>query len=497
MVLISLCALCLLIFIILKPFSLPIRLSDHWMMVRLAESIAEGEPEVSPYWNLGYSSLLALFAKLFGGYENSAKVISLAGGIYLLLVSYLLSRKYLGKKWAHGVLWAVAGSEAFVFCAPGLKDYLLFAAILVTAIMVLEWALSRGRWWTFLMAGAVLGTGFLDRYICLLLLPVFLLGILVKAEGWRRRLTFSAVYLGAFIILASPQMVINLWREGTPFYAGNVRTIWFALQGTTDWSILFEHEGQESIVNLLSENPTGIVILWLKNLCALLMTPLIQVPLFVFGWAGLVYLWFKRKGWHLGLASAILVVYCVLTLLFNYGGKYFLALSPYMAVGALSLMREVIPGRVGKGPRPPLLVPVVVMFIVSALAISFYSVKNDSHYRWEEEAIFEVADTLSEEGITDPKAVLSTNYDLYLVEADSADKQFAMVPFDISTVEDLTSYINKEGYGYLIAYHRGWTEGYWRGLTAQLIEPRNMPNNYQPIYTKEGVQRIVVYRVVR
>lgn len=166
LVIISLLTICALIFIFLNPFSLPVRLSDHWMTVRLAEYIATGNPQVSPYWNLGYPALLALTAKITGGYETAEKVISLTCGLFLLLASYFLGRKYLGRYWGIAVLWLVAGTEFFVFNVLGLKDYILFAFLLVSAILSLEWAIKKERWWAFFIAGAILGLSFLRPLYC-------------------------------------------------------------------------------------------------------------------------------------------------------------------------------------------------------------------------------------------------------------------------------------------------------------------------------------------
>jgi hypothetical protein len=328
-----------------------------------------------------------------------------------------------------------------------------------------------------------------------LLLPIFLLAILVKGGKWSRKLPLVLVFIAGFVLLASPQMAINLWREGNPFYAGNARTIWFALQGSSDWSLLFQHTGEESIISLFLSSPLKMLVEWLKDAVALVQIPLLPIPIFIFGWAGLVYIWFRHKDWQMGIPYAILAFYCVLTLLYSFWGKYFIALSPYLAISAFALMRKLIPERVGKGKGMPLLMPLMVVLIAVGLAISFYSVKNDAHYLWEKDAIFKVSEKMSSLGVTDPKTVLSTSYDLYLVNAAVADKQFAMVPYDISTVEDLDKYIAENNYHYLIAYNRGWTEGYWQGLTAKLMESERVPANWEPIYRKPGAQSIIIYRI--
>jgi len=495
LVTVSLFAIYALIFIFLDPFSLPVRLSDHWMTVRLAEDIAGGNPQVSPYWNLGYPALLALTANISGGYETAEKVISLTCGLFLLLASYFLGRKYLGRYWGIAVLWLVAGTEFFVFNVLGLKDYILFAFLLVSAILSLEWAIKKERRWAFSIAGAILGLSFLDRYIALLIFPIFLLAILVKAKEWGRKLTFVIIFLAGFVLLASPQIAINVWREGNPFYAGNARTIWFALQGSSDWSLLFQHQGEESIISLFFSAPLQMLLEWLKNAVALVQIPLLPIPVFVFGWAGLIYIWFQRKDWQMGIPCAILAFYGALTLLYSYWGKYFIALSPYLAISALALMQKLMPERIGKGKRFPFLAPITIILIIVGIAISFYSVKTDSHYLWEKEAIFEVSEKMSSLGVTDPKTVLSTCYDLYLINAGVADKQFAMVPYDISTIEDLDKYISDNHYHYIIAYHRGWTEGYWQGLTAKLMESDRMPANWEPVYWKSGYQSIIIYQI--
>lgn len=297
------------------------------------------------------------------------------------------------------------------------------------------------------------------------------------------------------MLLASPQIAINIWRAGNPFYAGNARTIWFALQGSSDWSLLFQHQGEESIVSLFFIDPLHMLLVWIKNAFTLVQIPLLPMPIFIFGWAGLIYIWFQRKDWQMGIPYVILAFYSALTLLYSYWGKYFIALSPYLAMSALALMKKLIPQRVGKGKGFPFLVPIILILIIVGMGISFYSVKTDSHYLWEKEAIFEVSEKMSSLGVTDPKTVLSTSYDLYLVDAGVADKQFAMVPYDFSSVEDLDKYISDNHYHYLIAYHRGWTEGYWQGLTAKLMESDKMPANWEPIYQKPGAQSIIIYQI--
>lgn len=495
LVVVSLLVVYLLIFLIIDPFSLPVRNPDLWLMVPLAENIANGSPQVSPFWNLGYPALLSVFTQFCGGYGTAETVLSLLTGGCFLLLSYFVGRKYLGRYWAIAVLWLTASSEVFIFCVGGFKDYLLLASLLISAILCLEWAVRKNRWWSVLIAGGVLGVGYLDRYIILLVLPVSLLWIIFKAEGRSRRVVLTIIYFAGFLILASPQIAVNLWREGNPFYSGNARTIWFALQGGHDWSLLFSHNKEESIFNLFFADPIKMIVMWSKNCVALLLIPLIQIPAFIFGWAGLIFVWFKRKEWHIGLPFAVLALYSAITLLFKFWSHYYIAVSSYMAVGALALMKEIIPRRICKGKGFPLITPLVVVFVIIGLAISIYSVKYDKLYQWEKEAIFEVSEKLSSQGVTDPEAVLSTNHNLYLVDAEVADKQFAMLPYDICSLEELTKYIRDNSYHYFIAYNVGGTEGSWQGLTAQLVETDKMPSNFKPIYSKTGAQTLIIYYI--
>jgi len=495
LVVVSLLVIYLLIFFIIDPFSLPVRNPDLWLMVPLAESIANGSPQVSPFWNLGYPALLAVFGQFCGGYGTTETVISLLTGGCFLLLSYFVGRKYLGRYWALAVLWLTASSEVFIFCVGGFKDYLLLASLLISAILCLEWAVKKNRWWSVLLAGGILGAGYLDRYIILLILPVSIIWILVKVDGWGRRLKYALMYLVSFFILASPQIAINIWREGNPFYSGNARTIWFALQGSHDWSLLFSHNKEESIFSLFFAAPIKMIIMWSKNCVALLLVPLIQVPIFIFGWAGLIFVWFKRKEWHIGLPFVVLAVYSALSLLFKFWNHYYIAVSTYMAVGALALMKEIIPQKIGKGKGFPLLSPLVVIFTIIGLAISIYSVKYDKLYQWEKEATFEVSEKLSSQGVTDPKTVLSTNHNLYLVDAEMADKQFSILPYDICNLEELTEYIEENDYHYFIAYNVGGSEGSWQGLTPQLVETDKMPGNFKPIYSKTGAQTLIIYYI--
>lgn len=87
-----------------------------------------------------------------------------------------------------------------------------------------------------LVAGGVLGLGYLFRYTALTAVPCLLLALALKRRHQPRHVLHLAILLcSAFTVAAAVQIVPALIAYGTPFYNTQAKNVWFGIYGNQDW----------------------------------------------------------------------------------------------------------------------------------------------------------------------------------------------------------------------------------------------------------------------
>lgn len=87
-----------------------------------------------------------------------------------------------------------------------------------------------------MVAGCLLGLGYLMRYTALIAVPCLLLALALKRRQQPRQVIRLGILLCAtFTIVAAVQIVPALIAYGTPFYNTQAKNVWFGVYGNQDW----------------------------------------------------------------------------------------------------------------------------------------------------------------------------------------------------------------------------------------------------------------------
>ncbi|MGB9792583.1 MAG: glycosyltransferase family 39 protein [Thermacetogeniaceae bacterium] len=189
----------------------------------------------APLWPI----LLAAFQKAFGFSDTAS---ALAGGACHVAAACLVF--LLGRRW-FGVPAALSAAALYLLSAPILEFSISGMTEPLAALLMLIWVFSltapvRALPWGALFSGLALGIFYLARYNAILfLLPgtVWMawrarreLAGAFAAQAWRRAsprgrrrlgagLAAAALFLGGFLIAASPWLVRNQLVAGSPFFS--------------------------------------------------------------------------------------------------------------------------------------------------------------------------------------------------------------------------------------------------------------------------------------
>jgi 4-amino-4-deoxy-L-arabinose transferase-like glycosyltransferase len=261
------------------------------------------------FYNLGYPLLLWLVRPLT---ENNpflaARLISAVSGALFLLAGYMLARALLPRPWALLALLLLALSPLVVQYGLYLGTDMPFAALLTLALALLLRAttenpthnaeaqrrraaeekavepsvtrhsslVTRHSSLVFL-SGLAAGGAFLVRHLGLVLLlwGVLLLGLV----AWRRRQGWGAAtwrllaaYGLGFVLVASPQLIVNTMQTGQPLFNQQAKNVWFAVYGGIDWGRWEQAPDSIPLAEVVLRDPARFVGSWWHNLVGFLGT---------------------------------------------------------------------------------------------------------------------------------------------------------------------------------------------------------------------------------
>ncbi len=200
-----------------------LRVYDFLHHAELARNIAAGRPEVNGFYPLGYPALLALGFRWAPDIFVVGKVISGLAALVALFVTSRLLRALLANE-EHGLLpfaaLAIVGaSPAFLQHATSPGTDMLHVALLLASLWLVVEAVDAdepGRW--LVAAGALGGLSYLVRYTSTLALPALGLWLLLARPWGRATLGLGGRYVLAFVVAATPQLVLSTLQHGSPLY---------------------------------------------------------------------------------------------------------------------------------------------------------------------------------------------------------------------------------------------------------------------------------------
>ncbi len=195
-----------------------------------AERIAAGQFPQNTFQGPGYPAIVAGLGKLTGLSSDLftvAKWLSVVCAVLCGWLVFVLFARLFGF-WAGlgAQLIAVASGEFPQFSINAATDvFFLFVCLAVLVTFTAERLSAR---WRIVLTGALTGAAYVIRYNGLFLLATCLIGILLLnlfEQSWRERLQSAALFVGMFLLTASPWLAANYKHRGSPLYNTNYLNI--------------------------------------------------------------------------------------------------------------------------------------------------------------------------------------------------------------------------------------------------------------------------------
>jgi hypothetical protein len=348
-----------------------------------AGRLVQGKFPEDTYRGPGYAFTLAVVTKLTSDVFLSGKLISAFSATLIGFLTFLLFERLFG--YAAGI-----GAQLIVFVSP---QFPTFAVIATTDIFFLMLCLAAiviflndtiAARWRIILSAALTSFAYLTRYNGLFLVAMFFISILLLNlfdVGWRERLQKSAVFIGVFLLVASPWFYANYKHQGSPFYNTNHLNIATEFYPDLANGSVFQEgtrglsEKFRSLGEVLRYDPKRIAAHYPENLGEGLKksvnTDLVDYRI---GWLaviGFVLALFQRRSKAVLMILGSGVLYFVLMALTHWETRYyFYVMVLYAGLASFALFRPIE----WLGEKTRFRHPALILLPVSLLAVLlFYS----------------------------------------------------------------------------------------------------------------------------
>jgi hypothetical protein len=268
-------------------------LSDMFGFIPRAESLSfrSLSPWVNGLYPLGYPLALKWLSLLTGDYVVAGRIISLLCAIVSLVLVARLGGHLFGSSVALAAVMVCVTNPVFMTFATISSTDMPAAALLLLGVY---WACRfnpTGRLWLLFAAGAAIGAAYLIRYTALTVVPAILLFFWIEPEGsWRSRLKRSAVFALGFLVAAAPQLVLSALAQGNPFYNLQARNVYFGMFGHRNWGHnMPAARSMGHLSEIVVQHPVLFLRHWFRNLLQVPSLNLIQFPLNLLAYGGLLF----------------------------------------------------------------------------------------------------------------------------------------------------------------------------------------------------------------
>lgn len=286
-----------------------IHVLDVFGFIRRAEALSLDNAAVwiDGLYPFGYPLLLRGLYALTGDYVVAGKALSLIAGIVGLAAIYGIARSMFPAAAAVLAVAICAMNPLYLSMAIEPSTDMPAAALLLLGIAFACVFARRPNPALLVLSGAVIGIGYLTRYTALVAAAVILVWLLVPAyepADRRRALRSAAIFAGAFILFASPQLIVSLFSRGNPFYNEQARNVHFGMFGDMNWGLHWnESRSRTSLVSIVAQHPKEFVRNWYGNFYHSFRLDLVPYPLMFFAFAGLLL-----SLWIAGVARGVVLV---------------------------------------------------------------------------------------------------------------------------------------------------------------------------------------------
>ncbi len=430
--------------------------TDVISFIKMANRLKVGDPSswLDGFCTVGFPFLIRIFSLVTGDYLAAGRLVVLVFGAVGLYLIYRIGLEIFDRPAALSALvFTTVNPVYFQFSTAAMTD-LPALVFQMAGFYFLVRGLQEDRRARFILAGGMLGLGYLIRYSTLLLLPAAFVILLIYSKGFAvDRLKNGVLFFSFFVLGALPQLFSATVAKGSPFWNLEMQNVYYGIFGEQDYGIVFRQARfQGGLLDIIRIDPPRFFRNFLANLGSAAAIDHAGIPITILGWAGLIAAAVKRR-WSrktiiglifaLTLTAGVSLAFVVKRLLIVWGPLLCLsaASSIHAAIGASERIRK---KALAAGVAVGILASVnAVWFILPQLS------KSD-----QDRALMAVSDALHADGMSFAREVLSFSFIYY--DAQSPLKERFAIPWFLpqappfQSLDHLVAFMRVNGYRYLV-----------------------------------------------
>jgi len=482
-----------------------IRNVDYFQFVDMAVGLRAGgiESWVSGMHPVGYPWLIRIGLGLGLDAVTIGQGLAVLGGVLLLGGAYFIAYRLTGDRWlalATGAILATTGHFLFFGTLEG-NDMVSASLTVVSLGFLINRDGDARRSRDCLFAGLLSGLAYLARYTAVIptaLLLVFLTGQAAVTRE-RRRWGHAAMFLGAFLAGAAPQMIPSVIVTGNPLYSTSGHNLWWHVEGLSDF--VTEWEGAPmsmSALQVLLANPAKLLQHWWRTARSFWLDPallLLDVPFRLFTQAALVFTLLAGRRiaplWR-GLLALFTGGLLAGLALIRYDPRFLIVILPILAFCVAYFFRAIVPERIQVGRRQvPLNAIVLAALCLWGIGNPLTALRVGPRTS---ETIVEISNTLRAGGMRMPEEVLSTGipyHDVTTQERLRYPQSYWVAPA-VDSAGALFAAAREHGFRFIV-YDAETGQKAHPGL-AFLLDPAARTEGLTPIWISES-HDVCLYRI--
>jgi hypothetical protein len=313
-----------------------------------AQRFLDGEPLLSEFHPPLYPVAIAGLRRLVDDWLLAGVVLSVASGIAVLIVSWLLFYDLGGAASAWGAVLTLVGSGVFIQFSASASTDVPFLALFMGSCLCANRALGSGSPWLWracgLLAGLAIGTRANGVSLVLLMLAPF-----AAQAPWRHRLE-GALHVATGLAVPLVGLAAYALATGSNVWPAqshlNLAMTYFAGGDRTSAEAMDEVAGRfRGFAEVLLYDPVALARTYLYDLFGVLsrgLTKMVEPPLYFLFLPGLLFLIGRRIGAGLAL---LLVTAAAQLILVNFKGfqpRFYLFLVPLIGAAVGELGRRLL-----------------------------------------------------------------------------------------------------------------------------------------------------------
>jgi hypothetical protein len=431
---------------------------------------------------------------------ETGHILSIAGGVLLLLSAFLLAYQLTRNLWlALATQGFLAMTGYFLYFSTWEGNDMLSAGLQAMSLALLVG--FSGRKMTYLGAAVLAGLAYVIRYTALVTSGLCLVFLVGQALLRRRRSDWIAagLFLLGFLAGAAIQIIPSTLVTGNPFYSVQGRNLWWHLEGLSDFATEWNLAPEDtSLLSLILEDPGRFVQHWWETTRSFWLDPgmlLLDRPLRLLTQAALIFTLLAateisgRK--RLFLAFYVLGFLAALAVI-RYDPRFMLALLPILTFSAVYFVWAIVPRQVTvRRFKIPVGVLTLLVLLFSAWGVPQYYIRNRAS---SDSNVLAVTRVLRASGMRSADEVLSSAIPFHDVSVPARTRyaQSYWVAADMDSLDDLQTLAQERGYLFFL-YDAQTGPAAHPGLQS-LLNPYSRPTRLTPLWIAENGQT-VLYRI--